>query len=447
MLVTITGVGAALQGVGRAEDGRVVFVSGALPGETVSVTPLREKARFIVARLDEVLSPSPDRREPVCPHAARCGGCAAQRMSHEAALALKRQVVTQQLQRLGGLEEPPVLPTLGCPAPWRYRNKAEFSVIADRGGRPVVGMFAEDGETLLGVTDCLLQHEAVAEALARVTAWLEESGTPASDAGAMRPGLRYIVTRVSSGGDMMVILSTVGSRINRPEDLIAALGTVAGARVRSVQQCVLNPRPAHATDGEMRLLSGERVIRETICGLSFDVSAQTFLQVNHAETPALYETALKAAALTGRETVIDAYCGCGTISLMLARQCARVIGVELNRAAVADAKRNARRNGLSDKAEFIADDAAKAVAALMNQGVRPDALVVDPPRKGVHESLLDAVAAARTPRAVYVSCDPGTLARDVKRLTAGGYRMQWAQPVDMFPGTEHVECVTLMTKK
>ena len=441
MKLDITGIGSELQGVGRAPDGRVVFVPGALPGETVRVTPTDESARFLTARLEEVIAPSPDRVEPICPHYARCGGCRSQHMTHACALRLKRQVIAQQLSRIGGVADAPVREPIAADRVTRYRNKAEFSVVASDAGEPVIGMFGEGGDAPLPVTECLLQHEGVGEALDAVRGWMRRERIAASDVRAARPGLRFIVTRVNQRGEMMVTLSGVGGFAVRPEALWADLASIKKARVVSLGACALAPRPTHALDGRVRALFGPAALEETLCGLRFDMSAQTFFQVNHDQTEKLYQCALQAAGLTGRESVIDAYCGCGTISLMLARHARRVTGVELNERAVADARVNARRNDLAEKAEFIAADAGRMVSQMMREGRAPDVLVVDPPRKGVDARLIDAIIASRIGRVVYVSCNPGTLARDAGRLIRGGYRLHYVQPVDMFPMTEHVETV------
>ena len=444
----ITGIGSELQGVGRIGDGRVVFVPFALPGERVLAQPGSEQSRYIEARAVKILSPAPERVSPVCAHYESCGGCRTQHMSPACALRLKRQIVTQQLERIGHIIDPNVLPVVGSEEQTHYRNKAEFSVITGcNTDMPVIGMFSEGGENILTVTDCLLQHPAVEETIHSVLSWMKQTHIPASDRNGRKQGIRYVVTRINKQGQIQVILSTVGRILPSCASLISSLCTTHRADFVGLAHCILNNRPSHALDGTMYSLYGAKTMRESICGLDFDISPQTFLQVNSRQTDILYDIVEKAVSPSPKQGVFDAYCGCGTISLMLARTCRKVIGVELNSAAVVNAKHNAEINGLSKKASFIAADAGKVVSEMLHKGNIPDALVVDPPRKGVDQKLIRAMIEARIPRIVYVSCNTGTLARDVRILTEGGYRLEWVQPVDMFPMTEHVETVVLMSRK
>ena len=449
VILDITGVGAELQGVGRAADGRVVFVPGTLPGERVEAEIVRETERYMEGRLTNVISPSSQRVAPVCPLYGQCGGCRAQHMSYQRSLELKEQVVRQQLERIGGLDKPNVLPTLGAEKPWRYRNKAEFFVATDRATQtPFIGVSASGSNAVLPVDDCMLQSSIAMQAVKVVAQWMQIYCVPAWDAApAPDGGVRYVVTRVNHVGELMLILCTTGRRVKCLNQLFDMLNTQFPGRFRSLNHLVLSKRPAHALDGQFEAVQGKRVLYDQLMGLSFEMSPKTFFQVNHAQTEVLYECVRRAVALTGNETVIDAYCGCGTISLMLAREAKRIIGVEILEVAVENARLNARRNKLEDKTAFYAGDAGKLVADLLRQRGQIDALVVDPPRKGVDSGLLDAMIQAKVPRVVYVSCNPGTLARDVKRLTQeGGYRMEYAQPIDMFAWTEHVESVVKLTR-
>ena len=444
MILDITGVGAELQGVGRANDGRVVFVPGALPGERVEAAIGREAERFMEGRLTAVIEAAPQRVTPLCPLYGRCGGCRAQHMSYQRSLELKEQVVRQQMERIGGVDGAVVLPVMGAEKPWRYRNKAEFFVATDqRTQTPYIGVRAQGSSEVLPVDDCMLQSELAMQAVKVVSQWMQIYCVPAWDAGAASEGgVRYVVTRVNRAGELMLILCTTGRRVKNLNQLFDMLNTQFSGRFRSLNHLVLARRPAHALDGRVESVQGKRVLYDQLMGLSFEMSPKTFFQVNHAQTEVLYECVRRAAALTGSETVIDAYCGCGTISLVLAREAAKVIGVEILEAAIENARLNAKRNKLSEKTEFYAGDAGKLVVDLLKQRGQIDLLVVDPPRKGVDASLLDAIIQTKVPRIMYVSCNPGTLARDVKRLTQeGGYRMEWAQPVDMFAWTEHVETV------
>ncbi len=427
--ITITGAASELQGVGRL-DGRAVFVPGALPGETVEIEIVREQERFMVARLLRVLTKSPDRRAGDCGHAQQCGGCQARHMTYGLSLSLKRQRVQDALQRIGGFAAPEVLETLGMARPERCRNKAEYAIEGEK-----IGLRRADNRGVLAVEDCLLQKEASVRAMRALREWLKAHP---------RTPLRYLVTRVSRAGELMAILSFEGGW-----DAAPAAGAMRAAlpELKSVYGCRLKPGCTHALDGECRLLWGGRTLEDELGGVKFLLAPQTFFQVNPVQVEALYRTALEFADLTGRETVVDAYCGAGSIALYMAKSAARVVGIEVVPGAVRDACENAKRAGLSEKAEFILGRAEIALPGMLEKGLKPDVVVVDPPRKGLEESLIRALAQAAPPKIVYVSCDPGTLARDLKRLAAGGYTLGKVQPVDMFPWTAHVECVALMSRE
>lgn len=448
MILEITGIGTEMQGVGRTEDGQVVFVPMALPGETVDVEIVHRSDRILEGRIREILTPSPDRVQPICPLYGQCGGCKTQHMSYDLSLALKRQIVTQQVERIGRLKDPCIYPTEASPKPWKYRNKGEFAVATDaRTGTPGVGVFERKSHTVLPMQDCLLHDDLSTRALRVINKWMHAYCIPAADTPGAGGGVRHVVTRVSRAGGLMLILSTTSRRIRALDPLISMLSTEFGEKIHSLYQIVLKDRPADALDGRCILLAGKRVLIDRLAGLSFAISPRTFFQVNMVQTDRLYEYVREAAALTGRELVLDAYCGCGTISLALARDAARVIGVELNEGAIEDAKENANRNGLWEKAEFYAGDAGVKVVELIDQGLRPDVLVVDPPRKGIDARLLSAIVKGQISRVVYVSCNPGTMARDIQRLTEeGAYRLEYIKPVDMFSQTEHVECVARLTR-
>ena len=448
MQIEITGIGSEFQGVGRAEDGRAAFIPGALPGETVEASIIKNADRFVECRLDNVLSASADRIAPHCPHFGVCGGCRAQHVTYEKSLELKRQIVEQTIRRIGGLTDAEIRPTLGAENPWRYRNKGEFAVSTDRAtGLPVIGQCEGGSHKVVGMSDCLIQHELSMKAVSAVGQWMQKHKISIWDSCGREGGLRYIVTRVNVQEELMIILCTTGQAVPSVESLQKTLRDALGGKVKSLYQLTLSPRPHHALDGRCRLIWGQAELTDQLFDLTFSISPQTFFQVNHVMTEELYGEALRAAALEGHETVLDAYCGAGTISLALAQKAKRVIGVELNAKAIEDAKKNAARNGLTEKTRFIAGDAPEEALKLFSQGLRPDVIVVDPPRKGVEARLLSAMVKCSPDRIVYVSCNPSTLARDLKLLTESGqYRVEYVQPVDMFSWTEHVENVALLTR-
>lgn len=429
--IDITGVGSELQGVGRLADGRAVFIPGAIPGERVTAAVTQDRGRFCEASLCDVLAPSADRAVPACPHAGECGGCQGRHIRYPRTLELKRQVVVDALTRIGGVEAPVARPTLGCDAPDRTRNKAEYPV-ARQDARAVIGAFARGSHRVIPLTDCLLQRPQSVEALR----WFSEHLDGLDGAG----HLKYLVTRVNREGALMLILCADAPILPELQRLSPALAKALPS-LRSLWLCQLNRRPAHALDGRCTRVFGEEALPDTLMGLRFTISPQSFFQVNPDQAERLYAAALEAAGIgPGCDmNVLDAYCGAGTITLCAARHCRRVTGIEIVPPAIADAKRNAARNGLEAKAGFLCGDAATEIPRLLKRGERFDAAILDPPRKGADAALLEAIADARIPALAYVSCNPATLARDVKRLAARGYRLEWAQPVDMFPFTGSTE--------
>ena len=425
MELKITGVTSEMQGVGRMEDGRAVFVAGALPGETVVCDITKDNGRFCLAKTVEVLEASPERTQSDCPYYERCGGCQLRHVSYKGALDMKRTRVYDALTRIGGLEDPVVRETLGCDEKLRYRNKAEYPITNGK-----VGVREGAGHNVVAVEDCLLQHELSIAVLRAAAPHIEKSR--------IRSG--WLVTRVTSTGEVMVILSCEG----RAPAWLGGLSKLPG--VRSVYHCALKNRPVHALDGRCTKVAGDDTITETLCGLKFRISPQTFFQVNTAQAEKLYELAIEAAGITPESRVLDAYCGCGTITMAAAQRAAYALGVEIVAPAIDDAKRNAETNGLSGKTGFVCADAAADIPARISRGERYDCVIVDPPRKGCDEKLIRALGKAKPPRIAYVSCDPGTLARDIKLLREEGYKLEWAQPVDMFPGTMHIETVALLKR-
>ena len=437
--IQITGTGSELQGVGRLQDGRAVFVPGALPGEAVAIEVTRDGGRFCEARLLRVLEASTDRREPDCPHYGRCGGCSARHMRYESTLRMKRQRVVDALERIGGLERPQVLPTIGSDATERCRNKAEYAVSV-QDGQVRIGSLEGGSRRIVPLEDCLLQRKESV----RVLRWMQEKLGDYACAGRVR----YLVTRVNRVGETTAVLCA-DAPVQAEARAIAEALTRDVPEVVSAWFCKLNRRPAHALDGMCSPLMGRRTVEDELLGLRFELSPQSFFQVNPPQAEKLYLKALEAAGLTegAPKRVLDAYCGAGTITLAAARLAEYALGVEIVPPAIENAKQNARRNGLEKKAQFICGDAAREIPKRMAVGERFDAAILDPPRKGADAALLNAIADAGIARVAYVSCNPSTLARDVKLLCARGYRLNWAQPVDMFPWTGHVETVCLMSRK
>jgi len=436
--IKIHGIGSEMQGVGRIADGRTAFVPGALPGETVDVEITRDANRFCEARLVRIIETSEHRRTPECPHFGLCGGCSARHMNYEYSLQMKRQRVYDALKRIGGVDDPLVYETMGSEASERCRNKAEYAVYA-KDDKVLIGSYAAGSRRIVDLDDCMLQKEESIAALK----WLKKNLLRFPCAGR----IRYIVTRVNRRGELTLTIcadAPVQTDIKNASKAIFA-GIPA---LKSLYFCKLNMRPAHALDGVCSHVAGDLLQEDELLGLKFELSPQSFFQVNPPQAEKLYEKAIEAAEIDRHPEyrILDAYCGAGTITLTAARHAKYAVGVEIVPPAIENAKKNAARNGLSGKTRFICADAAREIPKLMAKGERFDAVIVDPPRKGCDQALLEALANAKIPVISYVSCNPSTLARDVKILSERGYKLKWAQPVDMFPWTEHVECVASIVR-
>ncbi len=428
-------------GVARI-DGMAVFVRGALRGELADIQIEHVGHSAAWAGVERIVEPSPARREPDCPYYADCGGCCFRHASYGEELEVKRRRVEDALRRIGGVDIT-VRAIHGAQSPDRYRNKAQFPVSPG----PRVGFYRPRTHHVVNIGDCLLQPPqcaALAEALRR---WMRRRGVPAYDEKRRAGLVRHLYVRTDrAGGGLccLVVNAPAGQVFPWERDLTDALR----AAVPSLAGVVLNYNGARTNvvlGRDFRALWGRDWLEDTLCGLTFRISPRSFYQVNRDQCEILYGLAAEFAGLTGTETVLDLYCGIGTISLVMARRAGRVIGVEAAPEAVADARENARRNGIAN-AEFWRGDASDAVKRLLDEGLRPDVAVLDPPRKGLAEEVIDHIAQMRPGRVVYVSCDPATLARDVKRFGALGYGVRRVEAVDMFPRTAHVETVALMSR-
>ena len=425
-IIAITGAGSEMQGVGRLSDGRACFVPFAIPGEKAEIEIVNARDRFVNARLLNVLEASPDRTEPLCPHYGVCGGCQAQHMTYARALQMKRDRVYDALRRLGGVEEPLVLDTIPSEKTLAYRNKAEFAFKGN-----YAGAFRAGSHSVVDIDACPLQTDDAN----RVFRFVKENRGNLP--------IAYVVPRVNAKGEMLLTVS-----LEKPADLAPLAGKLMKAFpfLLSVWVCRLSNRPAHALDGAVKRVAGTGEFTETLCGLVFSVSPRSFFQVNHKQAETLYETALEFANLKDTDNVADVYCGAGTISLAAAKKCAFVTGIEIVEDAVKDAQMNAERNNLAHKTRFYAGDAAEVYGKIYKKQ-HFDCVIVDPPRKGMDEKVVNALLASPPEKVVYVSCNPATLARDVKLLTANSiFKFEKAVPVDMFPMTEHVETVCLLSK-
>lgn len=434
----IEGYGSAGEGVARLE-GQAVFVKGALAGEVCQVQLLKVGKSAAWGRVTQVLTPVPGRQSPDCPRYPRCGGCQLRHMTYAEELRFKQQKVQDALQRIGGWTGR-VEKIHGAEAPDRYRNKIQFPV-ADG---PRVGFFRARSHEVIDAEDCLLQPLAATRLREAFKLWMERYQVPAYDERVHGGLIRHFYVRVNQRGQSLCAVIANGTDLLHQEELVQALRR-AEPDLAGVVLSVNQEKTNVILGKTQRCLWGRDYLEDTLCGLTFRLSVPSFYQVNREQAEVLYGRALAFAGLTGRETVLDLYCGIGTITLVMARQAGRAIGAEVIPAAVEDAKANAARNGVTN-AEFLCADAAQAAQTLADRGLRPDVICVDPPRKGLAPAVIDAIVQMAPQRLVYVSCDPATLARDVKRMEEQGYVLQRAEAVDLFPRTAHVETVCLLSK-
>lgn len=442
--MTCESFGQDAQGVCR-HDGIAVFVPGLLPGERARVRIVKPEKRYAFGRIEELLEKSPDRAEPFCPIYKRCGGCVCQHMTYETSLAFKRRQVQDLLERVGGLsiEVPPVL---GMAHPFGYRNKGAYPV-AQVGGAPACGFFAPRSHDLIPLPQngCAIQGEDSAKATQAVLAWMRQNNVPAYDELTGRGLVRHIMTRSTTHGELMVVLVVTRADIPKAGQLIELL-KAAVSGLCSICLSINSRRTNVILGTDIHVLWGKGTMEDTLCGLRFSVSPLSFFQVNPAQTEKLYGLALEYAGLTGFETVVDAYCGAGTISLLLAQKAKKVIGIEIVPEAIQNANENAVRNHI-ENAEFRVGATEDLLPRLIADGLRPDVIVLDPPRKGCDPAVLDAIIAAAPKRVVYVSCGAPTLARDAKLLAEGGYTAEKVQCVDMFCWTGAVETVMSLVQQ
>lgn len=436
----IEGYASGGEGVARI-DGMAVFVKGAIRGERVEVFLEHIGHSAAWGRVERLLEPSPARVEPDCPYYGACGGCQFRHMTYAEELEAKRQRVEDALRRIGGVENLPVSVIHGVENTLRYRNKVQFPV-ADGS----IGYYAGRTHRVVDIPDCLLQPETDTACRAAVKGWMERFHIPAYEERTGKGLVRHLFLRTNSAGEVLCCIVANGETLPHEGELVDALRTAATA-LAGVVLSVNRKKTNVILGNEFRTLWGRDWLEETLCGHSFRLSVPSFFQVNRAQTEVLYRRALDFAALTGTETVVELYCGIGTISLTMAEQAGQVIGVEVVLQAVEDAKGNARRNGLEGKTRFECGDAGELAAKLEREGVRPDVVVVDPPRKGLAPEVVDTIARMCPDRVVYVSCDPATLARDVRRFGELGYRPVRAEAVDLFPRTAHVETVLLLSQQ
>lgn len=434
-------------GVAHSADGEAVFVPGTAPGDEARVRIVKDCGRYAFGILDELLTPSPDRVSVDCPVAGPCGGCSLRHLDYAAELRAKQESVLDAFRRIGGLEVP-VLDILPSPEVDRYRNKVQFPVGVDKNGVPCIGFYAGRTHRIVPCPDCKLQPSVLNEIGNALCAFFAQQGIRPYDEQSGKGLVRHIfLRRGAHSGQIMVCLVCTRAKLPHAEQLC----TVLRGQFPAISTILLNVNAKNTNvilGSENHILYGPGYIEDTLCGVPVRLGPLSFYQVNTLAAERLYGVAAQYAQLTPGDTLLDLYCGMGTIGLSMAEQCRELIGVEIVPEAIESAKANAARMGeaVAAKSRFFCADAGQAATQLAAEGLHPDIVMLDPPRKGCDEATLSAVVRMAPRRVVYVSCNPATAARDAAWLEQNGYHAEKVQPVDLFPRTKHCECVLLMSK-
>ena len=443
--LTIKRLGINGEGVGYFKK-QVVFVPGALPGEEVVVEATNIHPKYAEAKIKKIRIKSPHRVKPLCPVYDQCGGCQLQHLSYDQQLKEKRDIVIQALERHTKLklESLDIRETIGMENPWGYRNKSSFQV-AEKDGKLLAGLYGLNSHQLINIDQCVVQHSQINEATAVVKQILQNLQIPIYNEKTRKGIVRTIVTRVGvQTGELQVVLITSKNELPKQETIIEEIQKRL-PNVKSIVQNINGQKTSLIFGEETVNLAGEEFIQETLGDLQFELSARTFFQLNPAQTLKLYNEVKKAAALTGVEKVLDAYCGVGTIGLWLADQAAEVRGMDVIPESIEDAKKNAKRHGFTNT-KYVPGKAEEVLPKWVKKGWKPDVVVFDPPRTGLDNQLLQTLLQVKPKKLIYVSCNPSTLAKDIQVLSRD-YDVKYIQPVDMFPHSSHVECISQLILK
>ena len=441
IILNITDMTSDGSGIGKY-DGMAIFVPLTAIGDTARVKILKVKKTYAFGKLTEIIEPSPDRAENRCPSFSQCGGCVYRHISYAAECRIKTDKVYEAIKRIGGADMPPQ-PIICSENTEHYRNKAQYPIAADG----AAGFFAFHSHRIVKCPDCALQPEIFSQITAACTEWIRDNSIRVYNEEKHTGLLRHIYIRIAEKTEEIMVYAVInGKTLPGSDDLISRIKSVCGEKIKSIGININTDKTNVILGEKCRVLYGEEYITDILCGVRVRLSPLSFYQVNRATAELLYKKAAEYAEPDGK-TVLDLYCGAGTIGLSLAKRAEKIIGVEIVPQAVKDARFNAKLNGITN-AEFICNDAAGAAAELALKGVKPDVVIVDPPRKGCSAELIATIAERFSPeRAVYVSCDPATLARDIKIFAEKGYSLKEYTPVDMFPRTSHVETVALLTRE
>jgi 23S rRNA (uracil1939-C5)-methyltransferase len=436
--INITDVDAKGFGVGRL-DNLAIFVEGALPGDKLVIQIIKVKTRYAYGKVIRITEPSAHRKKDtagICPVAAQCGGCQFQHCEYTSQLLFKKQMVINALERIGNIAEPPVLDVIGMAEPYHYRNKAVFPVGGDG-----IGAYAARSHRIIPVTHCNIQHPVHEPIINEIQIYIKQYNIPVYDENTHTGLLRQVMVRAGNVSDEVMAVCVINGDSLPDEHILAEKLTKAGATTVLINK---HTKKGNSVLGEhFRAISGNGKIRQQIGAVCYTLSARSFFQINSVQTKILYDKALQFGGFNGNETVIDAHAGVGSIALYVARFVKFVYGVEMIPEAVTDARENALLNGITN-AEFILGTAEETIPGLINT-CTCDAIFLDPPRKGCGEALINAIIKAQIKKIIYISCEPATLARDIKIFTENRYNLICVQPIDMFPQTGKIESVLLLT--
>ena len=446
IILDITALTGGGDGIGTALDGRIVFVPNTAVGDKISVHIIKVKPNYALGKLKELLSPSPDRAETDCAVANRCGGCVFRHISYQKECEIKYKQVESSIVRIGGIDITPE-PIVSSEVINGYRNKAQYPVGFDKNGRVVCGFYTKSSHRIVPSDECLLQPEIFGKIVECFTDWANRNKISVYDEKKHKGLLRHLyIRRGEVTKEIMITVVINADKLPFCEELISELTKVCGSDLKSLQININKEKTNVVLSDKCRTVYGEKYIHDVLCGVKIRLSPLSFYQVNRSMAEKLYSLAAEYAECENK-TVLDLYCGAGTIGLSMADTAKQIIGVEIVEPAVEDAKYNAEINGIKN-AEFICGDATFAADKLNKRGLKPDVVILDPPRKGCDENLLNLVTREFKPeRIVYVSCNDATLARDCKILENLGYKTLKLTPVDMFPRTGHVECVALISRR
>ena len=444
-IVDIVDIGQGGVGIGKYE-GFTVFVDGGLVQDKIKVKITKSKKNYAVGDIVEIIEKSPFRVERKCSESLRqCGGCQIQELDYQKQLDVKTNEVKQVISRIGKLDDVIIHDTLGMEDPFRYRNKAQFP-IQKKDNMPVIGFYKKKSHDLISTDECIIQHEVNDKIIKIIKTYIRAYNVSIYDEKTHKGLLRHLVTKVGfTTGEVMIVLVANGKKLPYLKELASVLKeNIPGFKTLVVN---VNTQKTNVILGKENIVAyGDGMIRDYIGELVFEISPLSFFQVNPLQTEVLYNKALEYANLGENDTVFDIYCGIGTISLFLAQKAKKVYGIEIVEDAIKDAKRNAKINNM-DNVEFYVGKAEEVVPKMYKEGKRANVVVVDPPRKGCDEKVLDTIVSMEPDRVVYVSCNPSTLARDLAYLNERGYKCHEIQPVDMFPHSVHVENVAWLSKE